>query len=91
MLAGKGRPDGTLKLEGPRWCERIRQEAREFWQDVLRALKAPKDSVPYEKLVQNLEKRLDAEAQGASKDDQDGPVWAGLLKRLTRLREQKEI
>ncbi|MFC1597809.1 tubulin-like doman-containing protein, partial [Planctomycetota bacterium] len=51
VLAGEGRPDGTLKLEGQRWCQRIRQEAREFWEDLLRGLKAPKGSELYEKVV----------------------------------------
>ncbi len=91
VLAGQGRKDGSLVYEGPRWCDRIRQEAREFWQVVLRELKAPKDSEPYERLIANLEKRLDREVQEAPEGDPDVPIWQGLLRRLGELREQQEI
>jgi hypothetical protein len=91
VLAGAGRQDGSLVAEGPKWADRIRQESRVFWDEVLLHLMAPKGSEPYQQLLTRLEHKLDSEAQKCADDDPDRKVWTDLLTRINERRQSGDL
>jgi len=91
VLAGTGRKDGKLKEDGPRWADRIRQEARAFWHEVLPAVDFLKGSQAYKQLLDGVESQLDQEIQQIADDDPDAALWKGLLQRLKDLRQREEL
>lgn len=92
VLSGTARtPDGSLKTEGSRWADRVRQEARTFWAEVLLELQAPPRSTVYEQLLADLETTLDENAQASNTDEDEHAIWLGLLNRLKELRDLGEL